>query len=116
MTLGSAARTPSRSMSTGCTTESSQLPSQVTRASMSPSVLPPRQAADGWARAKTTCAAVLAPAEWPKTIIVSGSPPYSAARARANSTAQAPWELTASVPSNVDAPKRSPPAPGPRTR
>ena len=96
MTLGSAARAASQS---GAFTESSQLPSQVTRASIGPSVAPPRQPAVGSGRAKVTIAAGWAPAEWPKTIIVAGSPPYSAACARANSTAQAAWDWTARRPS-----------------
>ena len=69
--------------------------SQVTRASIVPRVAPPRQPAVGSGRAKATCPATLAPPEWPKTIIVPGSPPYSAACARANATAQAPWEALA---------------------
>ncbi len=69
--------------------DSSQLPSQVTRASIGPRVAPPRQPAVGAGRAKVTIAAAWAPPEWPNTIIVDGSPPYSAAWARANSTAHA---------------------------
>jgi hypothetical protein len=48
--FGSAARRPSQSMLVGC---NSQSPSQVTRASMAPGVVLPRQPADacGWAKA-----------------------------------------------------------------
>ena len=79
-------------MMEGSVAERSQLPSQVTRASIGPSEAPPRQPAVGSGRAKATIAAGWAPAEWPKTIIVAGSPPYSAACARANATAQAAWD------------------------
>ncbi len=44
MILGSAASMPSQSIRTGCVTESSQLPSQVTRASMSPERAAPETA------------------------------------------------------------------------
>jgi hypothetical protein len=38
-------------------------------------VVPPRQPAVGSGRAKATIAPTMAPPEWPKTIIVAGSPP-----------------------------------------
>ena len=49
-----------------------------------------------------------APAEWPKTIIVAGSPPYSAACARANATAQAPWDWYARCRTSSDGGQAAP--------
>ena len=60
-------------MKVACSTQS---PSQVTRASIAPGVVLPRQPSDASGRAKAIVAArKLAAIEWPKTIIVAGSPP-----------------------------------------
>jgi hypothetical protein len=72
-----------------------QSPSQAIRTSAS-ALAAAKQPADGSGFLKATIAASFAPAEWPKTVIHAGSPPYLGASWAAKATAQAACAVEAS--------------------